>query len=73
MKFDNTELNKLIHGKFGSVEALARIMGIRLKKLKKKLDSRAEFTAFEINMMVGLLNIHPKDISRCFFTVIEPQ
>jgi len=73
MKFDNTDLKILILKKFQFVENMAFLLGLKPKKLYNKLNSKCEFTAFEINKMVHLLEIAPKDINRYFFTVIEPQ
>lgn len=67
MKKDYTELRKRILGKYGSLGAFAKKMGMTSSTLSKKLAGASEWARIEIENAAILLSLTADEVWQIFF------
>lgn len=68
MEYDFSMLRGRIVSKFKTLGAFAKIMGISLNSLIKKLSNESPWKHAEIGRAIELLEIKPDDVCTYFFT-----
>ena len=61
------KLRELIRDKFGTIQKLSDVSGIKLNTLNRKLLGKSDWKTSEIETIVELLDIKPNEINEYFF------